>query len=114
MVLRFRLANGFHTNSSTPADEYLIPLRLTWDPSIAPFASAGVEYPKGKLENYSFSEKPVSVYSGEFSVTAKLKAPPTVRKGQHTLNGKLRYQACTNTTCYPPRNVAVQANVIVE
>lgn len=114
LVLRLRLASGFHTNSNTPADEYLIPLRLTWDASIAPFESAGVLYPKGTLEKYEFSEKPVSVYSGEFQLTAKLKAPAAARKGQHPLTGKLRYQACTKTTCFPPRSMPVQAAVIVE
>lgn len=114
LLLRFRLASGYHTNSSTPADEYLIPLKLTWDASIAPFESTGIEYPKGKLEKYEFSEKPVSVYSGEFQVTAKIKAPAAARKGQHPLNGKLRYQACTATTCFPPRSIPVQAAVIVE
>lgn len=113
-TLRFRLANGYHTNSSKPADEYLIPLKLTWDPSIAPFEAAGVDYPPGKLEKYEFSEKLVSVYSGEFVVTARLKAPASAKTGQHTLAGKLRYQACTKTACFPPRSLPVQLNLIVE
>ena len=26
----FRLTSGYHTNSNSPSDEYLIPLRLSW------------------------------------------------------------------------------------
>ena len=30
--VRFQLAQGYHTNSNTPSDPYLIPLKLTWSP----------------------------------------------------------------------------------
>lgn len=110
----FRLANGFHTNSNKPSDEYLIPLKLTWDTTaIAPLEVASIDYPAGKLEKYEFSEKPLSVYSGEFVVTTHLKVPSSVPKGARTLTGKLRYQACTHTACYPPKNLAVSVNIAV-
>ena len=113
MVLRFRLAAGYHTNSSKPTDEFLIPLKLTWEPA-PPLEVAGVDYPAGKLEKYSFSEKPLSVYSGEFLVTTRFKAPADVAKGERIIKGKLRYQACNETTCFPPRNLAVQAAIHVQ
>jgi len=110
----FRLANGYHTNSSKPADEYLIPLKLTWDaPAIAPLEVAAIDYPAGKMEKYEFSDKPLSVYSGEFVVTTRFKMPATAPKGARTLTGKLRYQACTHTTCYPPKNLAVSVNIAI-
>lgn len=107
-----RLAPGYHTNSNTPADEYLIPLRLTWEP--APLEVTAVEYPKGHLEKYQFSEKPLSVYSGDFEIVTKLNAPAKAPRGPRTIAGKLRYQACTNTVCYPPKTVPVQLAVDVK
>ena len=113
--LRFRLAAGHHTNSNKPTDEFLIPLKLTWDLAASPpLAVMAVEYPAGKLEKYAFSEKPLSVYSGEFVVTTRFKVAADAPKGQQTVNGKLRYQACSDTMCFPPRTLTVQANVVIQ
>ena len=104
--LHLQLGAGYHVNSNTPSDEFLIPLKLTWDES--PFTPVGVEYPKGQLEKYSFSEKPLSVYTGDFEITAKLRVAASAPKGPGKLTGKVRYQACTQTICLPPRSLAIQ------
>ena len=72
---------------------------------------AAVEYPKPQMEKYSFSEKPLSVFSGEFEIVTRFKAPAAAPKGPQTLAGKLRYQACTSTMCLPPKTLAVQLQV---
>lgn len=113
LALRFRLAAGYHTNSSKPTDEFLIPLKLTWD-AVAPLEVAGVDYPPGKEEKYAFSDKPLSVYSGEFIVITRFKASAGAAKGERIVKGKLRYQACNETTCFPPRNLAVQATIHIQ
>ncbi len=93
----------------------MIPLKLAWDTAtLTPLEVAGIEYPAGTLERYAFSEKPLSVYSGEFIVTTRFKAAAGAAKGQKTVNGKLRYQACSETMCFPPRTLAVQANVVTQ
>ncbi|MFN7925991.1 MAG: protein-disulfide reductase DsbD N-terminal domain-containing protein [Bryobacteraceae bacterium] len=103
--VRFKIAQGYHTNSNTPSDEYLIPLKLTWD--AAPLEVKAVEYPKAHTEKYAFSDKPLSVYTGEFELTTKFAIPASALKGSRTVTGKLRYQACTDNTCYPPKTLAV-------
>lgn len=102
----FRLAPGHHTNSNTPSDEFLIPLRLTWD--AAPVEVVRVEYPKPHLEKYKFAEKPLSVYTGEFTIVTRFKAPAGAAKGLKNIAGKLRFQACTDTVCFPPKTIQVQ------
>jgi len=54
------VAPGFHVNSNTPSDDYLIPLKITW---AAGARSRRNRLPQAKLEKYSFSEKPISVFS---------------------------------------------------
>src|SRR5687768_16559407 len=110
-TLKVRISSGYHVNTNAPLDQYLIPLRLTWD--AAPLEAGVVEYPQGKLEKYQFSEKPLSVYSTDFDVVTKFKAPANAPKGSKTIMGKLRYQACTTTTCYPPKTIAVELPVEV-
>src|SRR5882724_12524241 len=72
--IQARMREGYHCNSNTPSDEYLIPLKLTWT---APGALqvAEVKYPKPSMEKYAFSEKPLSVYSGIFDIVTEFKIP---------------------------------------
>src|ERR1039458_9201883 len=71
VTLHAVLPPGFHANSNTPSDAYLIPLSLKW--TGGPLQVDGVTYPKANLEKYAFSEKPLSVVTGEFSLTTKFK-----------------------------------------
>jgi thioredoxin:protein disulfide reductase len=95
---------GFHLNSHTPTEDYLIPLTLKWE---GPLEEVEVLYPKPSLEKYSFEEKPLSVLAGQFSLTTKFKAPPSAAPGPVTLKGKVRYQACNDNSCFPPKTVPV-------
>ena len=106
------LKAGFHVNSNTPADEYLIPLRLTWAPGVV--HAEQVTYPKPQLENYSFSPKPVSVFSGTFVIETRFRVPAEARPGSAKISGKLRYQACNNKECLPPKTIEVEAPVDVQ
>jgi hypothetical protein len=106
------LKAGFHCNSNTPNDEYLIPLRLTW--TAGPAQADTVSYPKPLMENYAFSQKPVSVYSGTFVVETTFKVPADAKTGPSAVTGKLRYQACNEKECLPPKTLAVQFPVDIQ
>jgi Disulphide bond corrector protein DsbC len=110
--LTAELRQGYHVNSNTPADEYLIPLRLTW--TSGPLQVEQVIYPKPQLEKYDFSPKPVSVFSGTFDVVTTFKVPPSAPSGLTTVAGKLRYQACNNKECLSPKTIDVQLPVNIE
>ena len=74
---------GFHVNSNKPNDDYLIPLRLTWDKG--PLEAGAVEYPEPQLEKSTFSDKPLSVYSGSFRLTTPFSASANVTPGSATV-----------------------------
>jgi hypothetical protein len=100
------LQPGYHVNSNTPREAYLIPLRLTWTPGA--LEPVEVIYPKPHMEKYQFSPKPLSVFTGDFHVAAKFKVPATTPGGPGIMFGKLRYQACNDKACFPPKTVEVQ------
>ena len=100
------LKPGFHVNSNKPSDEYLIPLRLSFDGT--PIELVSTAFPQPKLEKYVFSDKPLSVYSGTFEIVAKLKAKPDARLGINFGTAKLRYQACDSNSCLPPKTLEVK------
>lgn len=98
-----QLQGGYHLNSNKPEDPYLIPLRLTWDANTA--ETVAVEFPEPKKERYAFSEKPLSVFTGDFSIVSTVK--PKVA-GFTVLTGKLRYQACNHNACLPPKTIEIK------
>ena len=102
---------GYHVNSNTPADQFLIPLRLTWNPG--PLESAGVAFPRPQLEKHSFSQKPVSVFTGSFEIVARFRVPASAAPGPVIVAGKLHYQACNDTTCLTPKTIDVTLPVEV-
>ena len=104
--LQLELRQGYHVNSNTPSDEYMIPLKLTWD--AGPLEAREVIFPKPHLEKSEFAEKPLSVFSGEFEIATKLAVKPNAPSGLGILNGKLRYQACNDKMCLPPKTVDVK------
>lgn len=106
-----QLANGYHVNSNTPSDAYLIPLRLTWESNL--LQPLDVSFPQPKMEKYEFSEKPLSVFTGDFELTTRWKAPEKAPAGPNIILGKLRYQACNHKMCLPPKTLEVRLPVEV-
>jgi len=102
--LRFQLLQGFHVNSHTPKSPSLIATALTLTPA------AGVKpgdpvFPPGQPFSFSFAPKErVDVYANSFTV----RLPVVATAGAHTMDASLRYQACDNSSCYPPRTIPVK------
>jgi DsbC/DsbD-like thiol-disulfide interchange protein len=97
---------GYHVNSHTPSEDYLIPLSLTWQTPGA-LEDGQVSYPKPTIEKYEFAEKPLSVYTGNFELGVTFKVSATAPAGPGVAVGKLRYQACNDRSCFQPKTVKV-------
>jgi hypothetical protein len=104
-----QLQSGFHVNSDKPSEPYLIPLTLTWDRGDLQVVET--IYPKPKMETYEFTSKPLSVFTGDFDIVTRFKVPPKAQTGTTVLLGKLRYQACNEKMCLPPKSVEVRLPV---
>jgi hypothetical protein len=104
--LMLELRTGYHVNSNTPSEDYLIPLRLTWAPGS--LTAGEVAFPTPRMESYSFSKVPLSVFTGDFAITTKFAVPAGTPAGPATLTGKLRYQACNTKMCLPPKTIDVK------
>jgi hypothetical protein len=111
--LHFRVQQGYHINSNHPGSELLIPTTLKLEPP-SDLAAGGVVYPPGKTLSFPFdpTEK-LNVYSDAFTVKARLSAAHTASTGNFTVHGQLRYQACSDNACYPPKNIPLQFDVHV-
>jgi hypothetical protein len=108
VALHFRIAQGMHINSHTPSDEYLIPTVFSI-PDGEGVKLDAASYPSGAMITLPSDPKTkLSVYSGEFIIQAKIVSPA----GNHLMQGKLRYQACNDTQCLPPKTITVPIDVI--
>jgi len=112
VTVRAVLPPGFHANSNTPSDAYLIPLTMKW--TGGPLQADGITYPKADMEKYSFSDKPLSVVTGEFTITTKFKVPADAAQGPSAENGTIRYQACNDRMCFAAKTVPVTISLNIE
>jgi len=111
--LDFRVGSEFHINSNKPKSELLIPTVLKLTPT-TPVAVASVKYPDGQDMSFPFApNEKLSVYSGDFTITAVVKAPVSATSGDFPVSGSLRFQACDRSACYPPRSTPVSFIVSV-
>ena len=104
------IRNGFHMNSNHPTDEFLIPTTLTIR---LPQGMKQIEvvYPAGELKKFSFSDKPLSVYSGKVTLLVKMEAGTDAPLGAQTILMTLGYQACNDNACLPPVKIPVEVKL---
>ena len=105
--LDFRVASGFHINSNTPKSEFLIPTNLKMDVP-TDIILRKIEYPPGKDLSFPFSPgEKLNVYSGDFAIKVAVHPLHAVQPGKYVMHGVLRYQACDNAQCFPPKTLPV-------
>jgi thiol:disulfide interchange protein DsbD len=103
VVVTVELDAGWHVNAHRPRQDYLIPTALTIAPP--PGARVGeVAYPAPVDRQLEFSDEPLLLYEGTFELTA-----PLEDAADGTYRASLRYQACDDTTCLPPRTLELVA-----
>jgi hypothetical protein len=111
--VHFRVAPGFHINSNTPKSEFLIPTALKLE-APTDIAISSVTYPPGKDMSFPFApDEPLNVYTGDFEVTLKVRPLQSVMPSKYAIHGNLKYQACDNAACYPPKQLPVDFQVKV-
>ena len=111
--LNFRVPPGYHINSNTPKSEFLIPTALKMDLP-TDIVLGKIEYPAGEDASFPFSpDEKLSVYSGDFTIAVAVHPLQSVIPGKYLMRGVLRYQACDNAACYPPKTLPVGFEVKV-
>jgi Disulphide bond corrector protein DsbC len=111
--LRFRVSPGFHINSNTPKQDYLIATDLKLDPP-TDIIVGKVTYPPGVDTSLPFApDDKLSVYTGQFDVLVTVRPLVSVLPGKYAFRGTLKYQACDNAACYPPKKLPVEFEVKV-
>jgi hypothetical protein len=109
--LSFRVAKGFHINSNQPKSEFLIPTTLKVD-ATTDIVIGKVTYPEGQDMSFAFApDEKLNVYTGDFKVDVLVRPLHSVQAGKYVVRANLRYQACDNAACYPPKLLPVSFDV---
>ena len=109
--LSFRVIRGYHINSNKPKSEFLIPTALKID-ATTDIVIGRITYPEGKDMSFAFSpDEKLNVYAGDFQVGVMVRPLRSVQTGKYMIRGTLKYQACDNAACYPPKQLPISFEV---
>jgi thiol:disulfide interchange protein len=104
-IVVLSIPGGLHVNSNRPNSEYAV---ATVVRASAPGVKIGpVSYPRGSNRKFSFSENTINVYEGRTSFGFNITVPTTFRGNRVSVRVAVKYQACTDEVCYPPKTKEV-------
>ena len=106
------IPGGLHVNSYRPNSEYAIP--TTVRPSGAGLRFGAVIYPRGKNRKFEFSESTINVYEGRVTFGFNVTVPQNFKGNMIRVRVVVRYQACTDEVCYPPRSKTITLTAAVK
>ena len=107
------IPSGYHANSNRPLERFLIATQLQIE------APKGVRvgpiiYPRAQLRSLKFSKSKVSVFEGRTTIRFSVSVPRNFQGNSAELKAKLRFQSCSDDTCFPPQNREVKLWLNVE
>jgi DsbC/DsbD-like thiol-disulfide interchange protein len=105
------IPGDLHVNSNTPDSKYAIPTTVRL--SGTGIRLGAVSYPKGKKKKFSFSETPINVYEGKVEFPFDVTVPSSFKGDTVEVKASVRYQACNDEVCFPPRTREVVMTVRV-
>lgn len=101
-TITLSIPGGLHVNSNRPNSQYAIPTSVRV--SAAGAKTSGVSYPRGKNRKFQFSEDTLNVYEGTVSFPFTLNVPANFKGNTVRVRAVVRYQACNDEVCYPPKS----------
>jgi DsbC/DsbD-like thiol-disulfide interchange protein len=99
------IPSGLHVNSNRPNNKYSIPTTVRLEAT--GITVGGVTYPPGRNKRFQFSDEAINIYDGRVSFPFRVTVPRNFRGNTIRVRAIVRFQACTDEVCYPPRNQEV-------
>jgi len=100
---------GYHIQAPKPPEGFIATEFVVEAPK--GFSVERIWYPPAEIKEVLGQKLPL--YSGTQIFAALIRTDKSVKLGKSTLVLKLRYQACDDKTCYPPRTITVTVPVEV-
>lgn len=71
-----------------------------------------ISYPKP--EDLDMNGQKLAVFTGTVPIETQFVVALDARKGEQTVTGKLRYQACNSNMCFRPATIDVHFTAVIE
>jgi DsbC/DsbD-like thiol-disulfide interchange protein len=107
------IPGGYHVNANKPLGQYAVPTVLRIEAPGGVKISA-VSYPRPNVRSFSFSKERLAVYEGRVVMRFNVIIPANFNQGVTELRARLRYQSCTDDTCFQPetREISMPIGVV--
>jgi thiol:disulfide interchange protein len=106
------IPGNLHVNSSRPNSEYAIPTSVKV--SAVGAKVSGISYPRGKNRKFAFSEDTLNVYENRAAFSFNVSVPANYKGSTVKIRAVVRYQACTEEVCYPPKTKEITLTAAVK
>lgn len=103
---------GWHVNSHTPKEDYLIPTEISIDDAPG-FTFGPTVYPKHVERKLAFSDQTLAVYEGKVVFRIDGRVGENAEPGPRTLTATLAYQPCNDQQCLPPTQIRATLSIDV-
>jgi thiol:disulfide interchange protein DsbD len=111
LAVELEVKPKYHAQSRTPHDERLIKFDVKMDPNDAVTFGEPL-YPAGHDEEYPDLGK-MNVYTGTVVVRVPVEVKPGAKGGDTRITGRLRYQICDDSVCYPPASPKFEIATVI-
>jgi DsbC/DsbD-like thiol-disulfide interchange protein len=101
------IPKGLHVNGNRPLGKFAIPTTVKVD---APrgMKITPVSYPRAQVRSFRFGEgvpaERLAVYEGRAIMRFSVTVPSNFERGVARIRVNVRYQSCSDSVCFPPRN----------
>ncbi|HEY0323783.1 MAG TPA: protein-disulfide reductase DsbD N-terminal domain-containing protein [Pyrinomonadaceae bacterium] len=110
--VKLKIKEGYHINAN-PASQYQIPTQLTIEQAEG-IKAGQPKYPASITKKFSFAPQPLAVYETEATINVPVSVAAGAAKGERSVPARLRFQACDEQVCYPPKNLQLSMPVTVK
>ncbi|GIV08697.1 MAG: thiol:disulfide interchange protein [Fimbriimonadales bacterium] len=112
-VVVMQVDKPYHVNANPASEDYLIPTELKIEAGKG-YRVGKIQYPKPKEKAFAFSEgKPIKILEGRTPIKFQITLDKNIPKRPMTIKATLRYQACDDNACYPPRTAPIEIKIPV-
>jgi len=101
LAVKANITEGWHINSSSPPDQFMIPTILKIS------APVGIEvekvlFPEPEKRSLEISDTPLPLYQGEVIFGAILRISDEIKEESAVITATLEYQGCNDHSCLQP------------
>jgi DsbC/DsbD-like thiol-disulfide interchange protein len=112
VAVKFKVDPGMHVQANPATKKNLIPTTVSFEP-VDGLEIGAPGYPEGKPFRLKGSDSDIATYDGDVEIRLPITATAKAKSGKLRLKGKLRYQACEETSCFFPMTVALEAPLVI-